>query len=447
MMPLDRRGVAVSLSLGLIAGLALAWVLWRESRPPPPREPPTAEALRARLAHAGVNTVQPLSTTPPAGPVGVALPQAPPPTAAARPVSYDLSRIAFDAQAGRYRLAGANGARLALTLHPAVQRAADGILDGKEVDVGAVVAIEPKTGRVLALAERSSSADWKHPALQAMPPAASVFKIVTAAALVEKAGLPADQPTCFHGGLHGFNERHLVDNARADTRCESIAEALGRSSNVVFGKLARKHLDPARLTEVARAFGFDKEIPFPLVIESSRVSIPEEPLEYARAAAGFHHTTLSPMHGALIAAAIGNGGAMMAPVLVDEALVGGKPLPAAMPMVIQRVVTDATARTLTQMMVTTTELGTASRYFRKRGPALQGIAVAGKTGSLSDKDEDGTRRHYSWWVGFAPAENPRIAVAALVVNVTGWRVKSTYIAREVLEAFFAHESGHEVSAR
>ena len=97
---------------------------------------------------------------------------------------------------------------------------------------------------------------------------------------------------------------------------------------------------------------------------------------------------------------------------------------------------ERTAQVLTDMMIHTTGTGTAGPYFRKRGKPLVGIRVAAKTGTLSAKAEDGTRHRFSWWVGFAPAENPQIAVSAMVVNVGAWRIKSSYLAREVLEEYF-----------
>ncbi len=99
------------------------------------------------------------------------------------------------------------------------------------------------------------------------------------------------------------------------------------------------------------------------------------------------------------------------------------------------------------MMVATTEIGTARSYFSKRARSLKGIRVGAKTGSLSAKDYNGERHHFSWWVGFAPAENPQIAVAALIVNVGKWRIKSTYLAREVLETYFASTQKSDISQR
>ena len=97
----------------------------------------------------------------------------------------------------------------------------------------------------------------------------------------------------------------------------------------------------------------------------------------------------------------------------------------------REVISRSTARTLGQMMLSTVTRGTAREAFRdRRGrPYLRDIAVAGKTGTLSS---DAPYRGYTWWVGFAPQDAPKIAVAALVVNGPNWRIKASQVAREAL---------------
>ena len=95
------------------------------------------------------------------------------------------------------------------------------------------------------------------------------------------------------------------------------------------------------------------------------------------------------------------------------------------------------------MLTTTTTEGTARRYFRNVDPVIKGMKVAGKTGSLSSST-GGKRRHNSWFVGFAPAEDPEIAVAALVVNDPKWRIKATYLAREIIEEHFKSQQKSDV---
>src|SRR5690606_9297213 len=98
------------------------------------------------------------------------------------------------------------------------------------------------------------------------------------------------------------------------------------------------------------------------------------------------------------------------------------------------VIPRATARSLAEMMELTVSRGTAhGAFFDPAGhPFLPGIDVAGKTGTLT---AERPYRGYTWWVGFAPAERPTIAVAALVVNSPRWRIKASYVAREALRYY------------
>ena len=93
----------------------------------------------------------------------------------------------------------------------------------------------------------------------------------------------------------------LVDDPRRDKWCATPGIAMGRSINVVFGRLAQKHLTPEDLTAMSGAFGFGAPVPFPVANQAPKIELPEEPVEFARAAAGFWHTTLSPLAGASLA--------------------------------------------------------------------------------------------------------------------------------------------------
>ena len=431
MQKLDRRGITISAIAGLVTGLVLAWVIWRETAPPREvavQSPPTA-ARTPDAAPAGPATD--------GAPAAEATAAANEPAAPAKlnPADVDLAK-AREVDGHLVQELGP-GREVTFTVMPTVQATATSIMRKAEVSFGAVVAMDPHTGRILALAEHSSAdPSIQHLALKANPPAASVFKLITTVALLESAGLTPDQSVCYHGGLHGLTERHLVDDPKRDTACQTMTEALGHSTNAVYGKLAHKFLTAPVLQKVATAFGWERDLPFLYPVEPSRAVFSDDRVKLAKTAAGFYDTHLSPLHAALVAGALANDGLMMAPQLVERFTVGGKLIQELAPAPIGRSCEERTARTLARMMVTTTETGTAGPYFRKRGKSLEGIRVAGKTGSLSAEGMDGQQNHFSWWVGFAPAENPRIALAAVVVNVGTWRIKGTYLAREVLESYF-----------
>ncbi len=432
-----NRGLLISAVAGLVTGLLTAWTLWEEA--PPQRELAT-QALSASTDSGEAPAEEPAADE--ADPAE----EAPDPNALPTELLDVKSAKIIE---GRYVQDLGEDRLVEYTVIPKVQKRAAQILKQAQVPFGSVVAMEPHTGRVLAYVEHST----KHPELKNLaglsnPPAASVFKVITTAALLEHARIAPDYEVCFHGGFRGFGLSLLKDDAHRDNRCQSLTEALGRSSNVIFGKLADRHLDAETLDAYAKAFAWGRDIPFVFPVQQSAARFTNERLTLARTAAGFYNTQLSPVHGALVAGAVANEGVMMAPKIIERYVVEGNPVKTREATPMGRAIRARTARVLANMMVSTTELGTGRQYFSKRDKSLKGIRVAAKTGSLSAEAEDGERHAFSWIIGFAPAENPRIAVAALVVNVGKWRIKSTYLAREVLESYFATvRKGDLTSAR
>lgn len=328
----------------------------------------------------------------------------------------------------------ADGSTAILTLDPGLQGAVTDVFERYEVPWGALVAIEPSTGRVLAYVSHSS-ADPEGAgdlARAASAPAASVFKVITGAALLD-AGVGPQTRVCYHGGGSRLVREHLEDDARRDTACATLTEAMGGSINAVFAKLADRHLEPTTLSRYASAFGFGEALPFDAPTTPSAIDVPtEDRLEFARTSAGFWHSRLSPLHGALIAATIANDGRMPRAAMVDELIdAEGHVVYAHRPSIHREVIGRLTARALNRMMRRTVSHGTARRTFHddRGNPFLPGIVVAGKTGTLS---EERPFRGYTWWVGFAPADDPQIAVAALVINRPEWRIKASFVAREAL---------------
>jgi peptidoglycan glycosyltransferase len=307
------------------------------------------------------------------------------------------------------------------------------------VPYGALVAIEPSTGRVLAYVSHSSADPAAGDvARDPAPPSASVFKLVTAAALLES-GVEPTTSTCYGGGLHRLGLSDLADDPRRDRACATLEEAIGGSINAVIAKLADRHLDRARIDRYAQAFGFGHALPFDAETRPSAFDVPDERLEFARTTAGFWHMHMSPLHGALLAATIANGGVMPRASMIERIVDAKERVQYTFaPSAYRTVIPRATAKTLSHMMLATVTRGTARSAFHdpKGKPFLPGIAVAGKTGSLSDEKP---YRAYSWWVGFAPEEAPEIAVAALVVNGPLWRIKSSFVAREALRYFLVEQ--------
>lgn len=372
----------------------------------------------------------PLSSEPSDEPAPVE-PALGPPDAA--PWGHPAATLLADARLGpdgRLRSLTAEGREALLTIDPVLQQKMDWLLQDYDVPWGAVVALDPRSGRILAMAEHAAAeADGgRAVALRPIAPAASVFKVVTAAALLE-AGVPADEVVCYHGGERRLVPAMLRPSSRDDA-CVSLADALALSANVPFARLADRHLQPERLREVAERFFFDRPLSLlGMELHTSPLELPEEPFEFARTAAGFHRgVRMTPVHGALLAAAVGTGGTMPLPRLVDafddvEVQEEAEPIP---------VIEPGVAAALGEMMVRTVEGGTARVAFRERGrEVLGGMRVAGKTGSLFEYDPF---RDATWFVGYAPAEAPTIAVAAVVLNEARWRIRAPYVAREAIRS-------------
>jgi cell division protein FtsI/penicillin-binding protein 2 len=260
--------------------------------------------------------------------------------------------------------------------------------------------------------------------------------VVWGAALVVFAGLGASTEHCYHGGKNRIDLSELVDDPARDKWCATLATAMGRSLNVVFARLAKKNLSVKQLAAMGGAFGFGSEVPFEGVNEPSSIELPDDPLEFSRSAAGFWHTTMSPLLAASLAQTIANEGVTMRPFIVQRIEQGDRvEYEHGDPEVLRRAIRKETATELTAMMTQTTLDGSGFRAFhdKKRRPYLPGIVVAGKTGTLTKHQ---LNRHYTWFVGFAPADAPEVAVAALVVNTPVWQIKGPDLAREVLDAYF-----------
>lgn len=354
----------------------------------------------------------------------------------------DLVHIAYDDSGAT--APAASGRTAKLTIDPKMQRAASTLLRVHRLPKAAVVLVDVESGHVLAYASRTEGAPARDVCGEAKAPAASVFKIITASALVDDAQLGPDTEECYWGGEHEILAQNLEDNPARDRNCTTLAGAMGHSTNAVFARLALKHLKPAQLEEEASSYGFGLPVPFDVPVEASTLKVPADDLGFARTSAGFWNSTLSPLQAAWLSTTVARGGE--APRLsVVKALVerdGAVAYEAPPPSVVRRAVPQATADAVTAMMEKTVSEGTCRRAFHDlTGHAyLPGITVAGKTGTLADPE---THVLYTWFTGFAPsAPQPgvkQVAVAVLVVNRPAWHIKANVIAREMLRAYFAEQ--------
>lgn len=330
----------------------------------------------------------------------------------------------------------ADGRTAVLTLDPVFQNAATAILKESRAPRGAIVVIGAD-GRVLALAGRRSalptgSVDGtidNQLALQAWAPAASIFKIVTASALVN-AGVKGDARVCFHGGVRSVMESNLIDT-KADSRCETLTYGVAHSQNAIIAKLVHQHLEPTDLATTAQALGVVGDTPaWALTGPAGTLTVPaEKGVELGKTAAGFIGSELSPVGGALLASAIGNHGEVAPPRIVAAILDGDRETPVdAAP--VRRAIPATTADEVAAMMQSTCAEGSAAKSFRQ----WKGDRVAGKTGTLAV--DQPAYVEYSWFVGFVDTDHGAVAIAVVLGNAESWWMKAHTAARRVLDRAF-----------
>lgn len=359
------------------------------------------------------------------------------------------------------------GATIVTTLVPEIQEAASAAAAAEAGDV-AIAAIDPATGDVLALVSEPTydpnllasqdpkvvrdswdvlNEDPDKPLLsrasdELFPPG-STFKLVTASAALEN-GFGPDSLWPNPNELDLPLTDATIENFGGST-CSggsqiTLADALRQSCNVVFGAVGLE-LGAEALAEQAREYGFTAEagedlVPFDIPWTSGVFPAPETFAErepaVAISAIGQQDVAANPLQMALVAAAIGNGGVEMQPRLVTEARdPTGQVIAEFAPQEFSQPLSAANAAALTQMMVGVVESGTGT------AAQIPGVTVAGKTGTA--QHGEGANPH-AWFVSFAPAEAPEVAVAVIVLDggslsseATGGQLAAP-IARAVLEA-------------
>jgi peptidoglycan glycosyltransferase len=343
----------------------------------------------------------------------------------------DLRRLSYASDGVHAHLEDGTPARL--TLDPDLQRTANHLLANARPARGAIVAVDARSGRVLVWAERENvPRGHSDVLLEARSPAASVFKVVTAATLLESAHVQPSQQVCTSGGEHGIQPEHLHRPRRGIAECGPFATALGRSRNAAFAQLATRYLKPSELLATGEALGFNGQVPFEAEVPVGRLSVPDDALGFARAATGFQGSTLSPLGGAYLAYVVASGGQAVRLRIIASA--GDYQAPEDRE-VLGRVLSRSTAAQLRRMMEVTVHSGTCLRAFTDDSGKryLPGIAVAGKTGTLWVSSAETTT---SWFIGFAPSRHPKIIVSVMLDNGRLWRRKANEVARDLLRTYF-----------
>ncbi len=306
------------------------------------------------------------------------------------------------------------------------------ILRKGRVGRGHVIVLDPRSGRLLAYVSTDREA---FPPERAYP-AASIVKILTAAALLEESRGRGETTCIYRGNKYRLNRRRL---ARPNSGREStLADALATSNNQCFSQWALDVLGEEKLAKTFERFGWLSP-PAP-GHDAGRVERVETKLDLGRLGSGLDGVRVTPLHVASLTSILTTG-EWVEPWWVDRIVdERGRSLEMPERRATRRVLSDGQAAELRSMLVGTTTRGTAKSAFRDRhgNPLLGDIQVAGKTGNLTGRDPLG---RYEWFVGLAPAENPAIAVVVLQLQSNLWWSKSSELAARVLENVFCDRSG------
>jgi peptidoglycan glycosyltransferase len=333
------------------------------------------------------------------------------------------------------------GGNVDLTLDPAVQQAA---MDGLKGVTGAVVALNPSTGAILGMAstptydptqlsshdtaairayeksitppEGSGQPDpTTNQAIDRRYSPGSVFKLIVSAAALSTGNYTPDTtvpapnvytPPGTSTGIKNYNGESC--NGGAD---QSLIDALTISCNTAFSALGVA-LGEDRVREMAKAFGIDDEgFDMPLTVTGSTLGDIPDAAALAQSSIGQRDVQLTPMQATMISAAIANKGTLMKPYLVDsiqasDLTVVDQTDPAEM----SRPISADVAGALTKMMTSVVATGTGKKA------RIDGVQVAGKTGTAEVGTTGDEASPHTWFTGFAPADNPKIAVAVFIKN-------------------------------
>jgi peptidoglycan glycosyltransferase len=350
------------------------------------------------------------------------------------------------------------GGDVVLTMDPAVQETA---MAGLEGVTGAVVALDPSTGAVLGMAstptydpnqlsshepaairEYSEQLDAQeidprlNRAIDARYSPGSIFKVVVSAAALSSGEytpdtvIPAPQELVLPGTSTPLE--NFGGSACDPSGQQSLLDALTVSCNTAFAQLGID-LGEQQVRDMAEAFGIDGEgSDIPLTVEGSTVGEIENDAQLGVSSIGQQDVQLTPLQAAMIASAVANDGTLMNPYLVDQVRAPDlSVIDQTDPEELSEPVSAEVADQLTEMMTSVVENGSGRRA------RIPGVTVAGKTGTAENAGPD-----HNWFIGFAPADDPQIAVAVFVANGggTGGDV-SAPIARDVMQAYLDGQGG------
>jgi len=331
------------------------------------------------------------------------------------------------------------GNKLYLTLDSRIQKIISKAMGWQK---GAIIVLNPRTGEILGSVSQPTFTpekvhdEWwtyignkntplKNRAFESLYEPGSIIKIISSAAAVEK-NLNLSTVFPFYCKGYQYIDNQIFYDWQKHKTIRSLEEAFDASCNMAFARLGFA-LGEDTIFEYNNRFGFNstpKTLDVPVAMGvSPKLGLSR--YELAEAATGLgKNFRITPLNAALIASTIADDGVMMSPYIVDKLTnINGKVLQESKPVIFKTTITRQTARFLTAMMVNDTERGIGVKA------RVKGIKIAGKTGTSGSRDPN----FHAWFICFAPAENPKIAMAILAENGGTGKDVAAPIAKKVFE--------------
>lgn len=316
---------------------------------------------------------------------------------------------------------------------------------------GAVVVLEPNTGKILAMVSKPDYnpntilTDWEslisaentdgvllNRATQGLYPPGSTFKILTALQYMWENPSAMEDFSYECSGIFSYNNAEINCYHGKSHGSLDFIGAFARSCNGAFAQIGTT-LSIPDFTALCNQMLFNTELPYPLAYNKSSFTLTETApdWEILQTAIGQGTTELSPLHNALITAAVANGGVLMKPYLVTEIQSAyGDSVKQYLPSVYARLMTSEEAAALTKLMTACVTDGTGYAVL------TDNYTAAGKTGTA---EWDSQKESHSWFVGFAPAENPQLVVSIILEEAGTGSDHAAPIARKIFDAFFENQ--------
>lgn len=319
------------------------------------------------------------------------------------------------------------------------------LLKSYRSDYATVAVIDNETGEVLAavgVEGRTGSVDDSL-VLNSTHPSASLIKMITAAELIQNAKIARSTEFEFRGRSTTLFKYQLDEskNNRWD-KSQDFETAFAKSNNVIFGKAAVKYMNGEKLVKMAENFGFNQSFIQELPFIQSHISIAPAGDDYrlAEFASGFNdETVISPIHAALMASIVANNGIMKNPKVIAKIsdVASGETI-WENTAIERRVLAPETTKEMQEMMAMTIDGGTARKSFGKMNTGYKNaLEIGGKTGSITGGKPFGKR---DWFSAYAiPRDHERgkgISISVMNVNVKRWHVKSTMLAKNIIEYYY-----------